>query len=36
MSLDEVDGHCNLLSKILRQLVDDRNWGRKIGQVFGC
>lgn len=34
MNLDEVEGHCNTLAGILRQLVKEENWDRKVCEVF--
>lgn len=36
MNLEEVEGHCNSMANILRQLVKESNWDRKISEVFGC
>ncbi|KAM7214894.1 hypothetical protein V8F06_009720 [Rhypophila decipiens] len=34
MNLDEVEGHCNTVASILRQLVKEANWDRRISDVF--
>ncbi|RSM01800.1 hypothetical protein CEP52_008371 [Fusarium oligoseptatum] len=30
----EVDGHCDSLSDVMRKLADERNWEKRVGEVF--
>ncbi|KAM7189121.1 hypothetical protein V8F33_010242 [Rhypophila sp. PSN 637] len=34
MNLDEVEGHCNTMASILRHLVKEANWDKRISDVF--
>jgi len=34
MNLEEIEGHCNTMASILRQLVKDVNWDKKVFDVF--
>ncbi|KAF7552804.1 hypothetical protein G7Z17_g4065 [Cylindrodendrum hubeiense] len=34
MNEREVDGHCDSLSEVMRKLADERNWEKKVGEVF--
>jgi len=36
MNLEEIEGHCNTMASILRQLVKDVNWDKEISDVFYC
>lgn len=34
MSAVEVEGHCEMLAKVLRKLVHHGNWGKRVDEVF--
>jgi hypothetical protein len=36
MSHKEIEAHCDSLAGVLRRLADERNWERKVGEVFHC
>lgn len=34
MNVDDVDRHCDCMADVMRRLVNEANWDKKIGQVF--
>jgi hypothetical protein len=34
MNATEIDGHCDALSDVMRKLGDERNWDKKMSDVF--
>lgn len=34
MNATEVDGHCDALSDVMRKLGDEKNWDKKMGDLF--
>ncbi|KAK3324871.1 hypothetical protein B0H66DRAFT_106255 [Apodospora peruviana] len=36
LSLEEVEGHCNTMASVLRQLVNEENWNKPVAEVFSC
>jgi hypothetical protein len=36
MSIGEVESHCDAMALILRKLVNQDNWEKKVVDVFSC
>lgn len=34
LNAEEVDGYCDSLADVMRKLADEKNWSRRVGEVF--